>query len=119
MSDLAIQVNGLSEIVAKLGENAAMDAVRTVVRQNGAELQQKMQQETQTAFRKGYSHGDTSRSITLEIEDDGLTAKVAPHTAYAPYLEYGTRFMTAEPFVKPALDKQGKIFIDDMKKLMG
>ena len=35
-----------------------------------------------------------------------------------PYLEYGTRFMDAQPFVRPAFDEQKEKFKDDMQKLV-
>ena len=34
------------------------------------------------------------------------------------YLEYGTRFMDAQPFVQPALEEQLPKFKSDMKKLV-
>ena len=44
---------------------------------------------------------------------------VEPTAEYAPYLEYGTRFMKEHPFVKPALEKVKPKFIRDVKKIMG
>lgn len=35
-----------------------------------------------------------------------------------PYVEYGTRFMEAEPFVNPAFEKQAPIFIKDIEDLV-
>lgn len=51
------------------------------------------------------------------MKDNGLTAESGPTTEYAEYLEYGTRFMEAQPFIKPAFDKQAEKFKRDMKKL--
>lgn len=34
------------------------------------------------------------------------------------YLEYGTRFMDAQPFVRPALEEQASKFKRDMQKLV-
>jgi hypothetical protein len=34
------------------------------------------------------------------------------------YLEYGTRFMDSQEFVKPALDAQVREFESDMQKLV-
>ena len=47
-----------------------------------------------------------------------MTAEVSPGTEYSPYLEYGTRFMEAQPFVHPALEAQEGQFKSDMKKLV-
>lgn len=111
-----IKFEGLDELEKKLKANVTMNDVKRVVRQNGAELQEKMQ--TNADFTKGYQTGTTKRSIGLEITDGGLAAEVAPETEYSPYLEYGTRFMEAQPFVRPALEEQAEQFKSDMRKLV-
>jgi HK97 gp10 family phage protein len=111
-----IKIDGLEELEKKLKANATLDDVRRVVRQNGSELQRKMQDKAD--FTKGYATGTTKRSIGLEIKDSGFTAEVAPGTEYSPYLEYGTRFMEAQPFVRPALEEQATQFKNDLQKLV-
>ena len=111
-----IKVEGLDKLQKALKENATMNDVKRVVSQNGGELQEKMQ--ANADFTKGYATGTTKRSIGLEIIDGGFTAAVEPGTEYSPYLEYGTRFMEAQPFVKPAHDVQKKQFKKDMQKLV-
>lgn len=111
-----IKIDGLEELEKKLKANVSMDDVKQVVRLNGSELQSKMQNKAD--FKKGYQTGTTKRSIGLEIKDGGFTAEVAPETEYSPYLEYGTRFMEAQPFVRPALEAQATQFHSDMQKLV-
>ena len=111
-----IHIDGLEELQKKLKANVTMDDVKRVVRENGSELQRKMQNKAD--FKKGYQTGTTKRSIGLEIKDSGMTAEVAPETEYSPYLEYGTRFMEAQPFVRPALEEQTAQFKSDMQKLV-
>jgi HK97 gp10 family phage protein len=111
-----IKVTGLEDIEKKLKANATLADVKKVVRHNGAELQKKIQRKAD--FKKGYQTGTTKRSVKLEITDGGLTAESGPETEYAPYVEYGTRFMEAQPFVRPAFDEQKKVFQNDLKKLM-
>jgi HK97 gp10 family phage protein len=111
-----IKAEGVEELLKKLKANVTLDDVKKVVRHNGAGLQKKMQ--SKADFKKGYQTGTTKRSIGLEITDGGLTAESGPETEYAPYVEYGTRFMEAQPFVRPAHDEQKKEFISDMKKLV-
>lgn len=113
---MKIEFKGLKELEKKLKANATLNDVKRVVQKNGAELQQKMQEKAD--FTKGYATGTTKRSISLEMTNDGLTAEVGPTTEYAPYLEYGTRFMEAQPFVQPALDEQKDKYFADLKKLM-
>ena len=111
-----IKVTGLDKLEKALKDNVTMDDVKKVVRKNGSDLQENMQNKAE--FTKGYQTGETKRSIGLEITDNGFAAEVEPTTDYSPYLEYGTRFMEAQPFVKPAYDAQKEKFKRDMQKLV-
>ena len=111
-----IQIEGIKELQKELKKRADISDIKFVVRQNGSELQRKMQQKAD--FKKGYQTGTTKRSISLDITDSGMTADVGPTTEYAEYLEYGTRFMEAQPFATPAFDEQKDQFISDLKKIM-
>jgi len=111
-----LKVEGLDKLQKALKDNVTMEDVKRVVRQNGSELHHKMQDKAD--FTKGYATGATKRSIGLEIIDSGFTAEVEPKTEYSPYLEYGTRFMEAQPFVNPALEEQKAQFKKDMQKLV-
>jgi HK97 gp10 family phage protein len=111
-----IKVEGLEQLMKALKDNVTMDDVKRVVRNNGSQLQDKMQDKAD--FKKGYQTGTTKDSIGLEIKDGGFTSEVGPETEYSPYLEYGTRYMDAQPFVKPAYEVQEKKFKSDMKKLV-
>lgn len=110
-----IKIEGIKELERALKQNATLDDVRKVVRHNGVQLHDKATNNAD--FKGGYSTGETKRSITLTIENGGMTAEVEPQTHYAPYVEYGTRFMGAQPFMRPALEKQKNKFLSDMKKL--
>lgn len=112
----SVKIEGLEALEKKLKANATLNDVKRVVRQNGSELQRKIQ--SNADFTNGYATGTTKRSVSLEIKDDGLTAESGPETEYAPYLEYGTRFMDAQPFVRPALDEQARKFKSDLQKLV-
>lgn len=111
-----IKLEGLDKLQKALKENVTMDDVKKVVRHNGSQMQQKMQ--ANADFAKGYQTGQTKRSIGLEIRDSGFTAESGPETDYSPYVEYGTRFMQAQPFVKPAYNEQKQKFKSDMQKLV-
>ena len=111
-----IKVTGLDKLQKALKDNVTMDDVKRVVKRHGSQLHKNMQGKAD--FKKGYQTGQTKHSIGLEIKDSGFTAEVGPETEYAPYLEYGTRFMDAQPFVKPAHDEQKGKFKSDLQKLM-
>lgn len=111
-----LEIKGLDKLQKQLKENVTLDDVKKVVKHNGAGLQEKIQRNAD--FTQGYQTGTTKRSVGLEITDGGFTAESGPTTEYAEYLEYGTRFMDAQPFVGPALEDQAREFESDMKKLV-
>ena len=119
-----IKIVGMEKLQKKLKKNVRMDEVKRVVRHNGAEMQEKAQRNTEQF--KGYQNpdprkrptGTLKRSIGLEITDSGMSAEVEPTAEYAPYVELGTRFMEAQPYLKPAFDDQKEKFKRDMKKLV-
>lgn len=113
-----IKFKGLDKLQKKLRKNAEMTDVKKVVKFHGGQLKERMRDQAKQSFNKGYSTGDTMSSINVEITDGGLEARVGPTTDYAEYVEYGTRFMEAEPFVRPALDAQKDKFKSDLKKLV-
>lgn len=107
-----VKIIGIEKIQKKLRQNVQMADVKKVVRHNGAEMQAKAQQnapvDTETL----------KRSIGIEITDGGMTAEVEPTADYAPYVELGTRFMEAQPYLGPAFNEQKEKFKKDMKKLV-
>lgn len=107
----SIKVTGIDELQMKLKKNVQMSDVKKVVRKNGAELQKKAQKNAPV------DTGTLQRSITLEMRDSGKTAEVEPMVDYGAYVELGTRFMTAQPYLKPAFNEQKEKFKQDMRKL--
>ena len=107
-----IKIVGMEKLQKKLKKNVRLDDVKRVVRHNGAEMQEKAQRNAPV------DTGTLKRRIGLEITDGGMSAEVEPTAAYAPYVELGTRFMEAQPYLKPAFDEQKEKFKKDMKKLV-
>ena len=107
-----IKVVGIEKLQKKLKKNVQMEDVKRVVRHNGAEMQEKAQRNAPV------DTGTLKRSIGLEITDSGMAAEVEPTADYAPYVELGTRFMDAQPYLKPAFDEQKEKFKKDMRKLV-
>lgn len=119
----SIKISGLDKLQKKLKANATLDDVKKVVKTNGTEMNAKAQRNA--SFKGHYENGKfvsptgaTKRSIVLEVNNNGMNAKSAPSTEYAPYLENGTRFMAAQPFMKPAFNEQKEVFKRDMDRLV-
>lgn len=108
---MAFYWTGVNELKIALAKNANLEAAKLIVQKNGAQLQQKAQRNTPV------DTGNLRRSEMLELEDNGLTARVAAHANYAPYVEYGTRFMDGRHYMKAAFDAQAPIFKSDMDRL--
>nr|WP_296267645.1 HK97-gp10 family putative phage morphogenesis protein [uncultured Merdimonas sp.] len=107
-----VKIIGIERLQKKLKQNVQMSDVKKVVRHNGAEMQTKAQQNAPV------DTGTLKRSIGIEITDGGMTAEVEPTAGYAPYVELGTRFMEAQPYLGPAFNEQKEKFKKDMKKLV-
>ena len=120
------KIEGLSALVQKFNAlKYTGSQIRSVVKKNGAELQQQTQKNMLEEYKGHYegkkfvkATGATRRSAAVEIKDNGMTAVVAPNTSYFPYLEYGTRFMEARPTLGPAFKRVSPIFIEDIKRII-
>ena len=118
-----IKIEGLDKLEKQLKKNATLNKVRTVVRKCGADLQGTAQRKAPVGTPAstgipGYVGGTLKRSIGLELSDSGMTAEVEPTVEYAPYVEYGTRYMKAKPYLKPALEEVEPKFKAKMKELV-
>lgn len=121
-----VKLVGMDKLVAKLEYcEANRETVKTVVWKNGNQLNERMKGKMKQAYitinprtGKPYSSGNTAGTVNTVITDDGMTANVGPTTDYSPYVEYGTRFMKAEPAVRPAWEEQVPIFKRDMEAIV-
>lgn len=63
--------------------------------------------------------GNLQRSIMPpEISVDGREATIRALAKYSGYVEYGTRFMSAQPFLRPAKDDILPGFRDDLLRML-
>lgn len=108
---MAVKWTGINELSQALYEKTNLEAVKMIVQKNGAQLQQKAQRNTPV------DTGNLRRSEQLEIENGGMTARVAATANYAPYVEFGTRFMDGRHYMKAAFDAQAPIFKSDLDRL--
>ena len=116
---MEIRINADKDLIKRLRKLQKMDFVKDKVKKHGGQLQETMKQlaTPDVIYIKGYSIGDTKKSISLNITDGGLTAEVGSTMKYTPYVEYGTRLIEPEPVVRPAFNKHAGPFIEDLRKL--
>lgn len=113
--DMVFKIEGLDKLEKKLKDNIKLERIKQVVKKNGEKLSDKIVENAE--FTKGYQTGTTKQSVDVSFTDAGFTAESGARTEYAEYLERGTRFMDAQPFVKPAFDAQKIKFKRDMDKI--
>lgn len=118
MADFRVKLVGLDILQEKLKDNVTLDDVKRIVKENGGRLTREMKAQTRKAYVKGYSNHVTVKTILPEFRDGGLTVSVYATTDYYPYLEYGTRYMEAEPIRQPALDIVGPKFIRNLERVI-
>lgn len=129
MGSLQFELKGLEKLQTKLQRVAKMEEVESIVEKHGTEMQKKAVNNA-SRFRGHYEGrgknrrfvrptGATKRSISVNSSKiDRFRYRVAPGTAYAAYVELGTRKMSAQPFIKPAFDEQKKLFKNDLERLV-
>lgn len=107
-----MKISGSRRLIKALSERAELNDVKNVVRLNTSEMQRKAQRNAPV------DTGAMKRYIMISSFDDGLTGRVGSLMNYSSYVEYGTRFSSAQPFIRPAFREQKRIFIKDLKRLM-
>lgn len=97
---MGVKLIGFEKLEAKLTKNMDLSKVKATVKKNGAQLQKTAQKNAPI------DTGNLRQKITLEITDGGKTAEVESTAEYGAYVELGTRFMKAQPYLKPAFEEQ-------------
>ncbi len=84
-----------------------------------AERSIRLAQKTQLGgvFAKGYSKGYLRTTYRINEENYGMARRIIVGAEYGVYQEYGTRNMEAQPFMRPALEPQGRLFIEEIKQI--
>lgn len=108
-----IEVTGIQGLLSSLDPEQIKPKIRNVIKRYGADLQRG------AVRRVPVDTGHLKRSIQPpEIAPDGMSATVRATAEYAAYVELGTRFMEAQPFLGPALNEVKPAFFEDLSKVM-
>jgi HK97 gp10 family phage protein len=65
---------------------------------------------------------DTGRlrnSIAIELDEDRLSGSVGTNVDYAPYVEFGTVHMAAQPYLFPSIEEEQPEFIRRLREQLG
>lgn len=104
-------LSGSADLIAKLKKNATLEDVKTLIKVNTAEMHKKAQ------INAPVDTGFLKASIVFLLADGGLTGEVSVKAEYAPYLEWGTRWIKGRYFMMTAYQTQKRQFLEDMKRL--
>ena|SRR5699024_2949531 len=110
MADITIY--GADELVRKISRRVGKDKVNQTIKRNVAQMQTKAMRHAPV------DTGTMRRSIYIRLQPMYLSGEVTVGMNYGPYVEYGTRFMDAQPFMRPAHREQRPIFLNDLRNLI-
>ena len=104
---VVIKFDHFPEIAAAMPEKAS-----AVVRKASFDI------EGQAKNRVPVDTGALKNSISTEFENNGLTGIIAPHMEYATFVEFGTKRMSAQPYMIPAAEAVAPAYIEAMKQML-
>ena len=109
---MKIEIEGSDELVRSIRNRLGANRVVPVIRRNTSQAQAKAMRlaAVDTGFMK--------RSITMRIDITGLAGYIVAGASYSSYVEFGTRYMDSQPFMRPAAREQAPIFINDLRNLL-
>ncbi len=112
------KLNGMSKLQKGLLERVSKKDVINVVKTNTTQMQQTAMSKASSVYTKGYSTGDTKKSIGVSFEYGGMSGTTGLGMEYNPYTEKGTGFMAAEPLLQPTFNSQKNKFKSDLERLL-
>jgi HK97 gp10 family phage protein len=112
-----VDLDGLDALLTKLDRmnRDIEDDVGKIVKSNTIEMNEKVVKNAE--FTQGYQTGYTKRNIETKMVSK-LAGKTISKSEHSGYLEFGTRFMDAQPFIFPGFYNQKKQFLDDLNRLV-
>lgn len=119
-----MEFRGSEELARGLMRRAGKDAVKQIVRRNMANMNNTTKDLMASTYihtdrnGKPYSTGENARRTQFTISDGGLTGTQTTNTDHITYVEYGTRFMAAEPTIRPAFERSKRQFKQDLEGLV-
>jgi HK97 gp10 family phage protein len=97
---LSVEIEGADEIVSKL-QNISDSLTRNI----GAALREGAQLIVDSAQANAPVDTGFLRDSIQVAEESDTSVTVVAEAEYAAFVEYGTRFMSAQPFFEPAIEE--------------
>lgn len=108
---MKVTLVGAADLKTDLLKASELEKVQEIVKYHTASLTQKAQR------RVPVDTGFLKRSIIQEISGGGMTGTVTAGADYAGYVEKGTRFMAAQPYMEPSFNEVKREFLKDLERM--
>lgn len=112
MGGVEIKLIGLNKLSEELIRNCELQEAKAVLKKNTSRLQ------TKAKHKAPVKTGNLMGGISLEMRDGGMVGVAGAQAEYGEYVEKGTRFMAAQPYLEPSLNEVTPQFMSDLKKLV-
>lgn len=113
MENYEIAFHGVEELQQTVEKASKLEDVKTLIRYHTANMMRYAAQNAPVLT------GFLKQSERIAIEDNGLVGKVYFTAEYAPYQEYGTRWIYGKFYLKFGFDMAAKEYLHDMEVLFG
>lgn len=109
---MSIRIEGADRLIRRLRNKVDHKKINGVIRRSTSQVQEKAQRNApvDTGFLK--------RGIEPEMNNSLLEGRVTAGASYSAYVEFGTRFMSSQPFLFPSLREQAPVFLYDLRQLI-
>lgn len=113
MADFSFKLEGVADLEKALDSEKKIKAADMAVKKNAAKMQQDAMREV--PVKTGYLKASIGAGMTVSH----MYAKLEPFAHYAAYVELGTRFMDAHPYLRPAWLNASQQLVDDLHRIIG
>lgn len=112
MSMFKVKVEDIDKVVDNINKynDEIQDKIKQVLADGGIQIQREAQ--SRAPVRTG-----TLRA-SIECKPDGLQVEVIAGTNYASFVEFGTLFMEAQPFLTPAFELVAPQVVRDIEEVL-
>lgn len=107
-----MEIKGMKELNIDLDrlDDVARNKVKDIIQTRGLYIQRDAKRDAPLQY------GRLRNSITPVAEDNRFTSVVYSDVEYAPFQEFGTVKMGAQPFMMPAFERHSERVIQDIDK---
>ena len=109
--DVKVDMSNFANAVAK-----HPDKIKTVVQIAARNIERDAKQ--RMTDQDAVDTGDTRGSISVDPGTPSFSQRIGPETEYAPFIEFGTRYMAARPYMVPALEKERNRFLEALANVL-